>query len=235
MYLDEEFAAKKMDLSRAKQQKNLKSTRRSIKSLEEHEIEARQWKTKHDAAWNTKEQKELLVKISKLLTKAGWNKIPASMLKRELELVVPAFWKEYKNHIGQSRLTKTMLAKPATSNDTWRTNLGLFLALIVRISEGKADNTVSTQRRAAQLISKKATKCDLLSEFVKADKSEWLALSAEDEEDELDKMRSIMTSNGIDISSHKRWEMKKVETKEVKIDFNLTHAHTDMDNDDDAI
>ena len=96
-------------------------------------------------------------------------------------------------------------------------------------------NTVSTQRRAAQLISKKATKCDLLSEFVKADKSEWLALSAEDEEDELDKMRSIMTSNGIGISSHKRWEMKKVETNEVTIGFSLTHAHTDMDNDNDAI
>jgi len=70
---------------------------------------------------------------------------------------------------------------------------------------------------------------------VKADKSEWLALSAEDEEDELDKMRSIMTSNGVDISSHKRWEMKKVETKEVKIDFILTGAHTDMDNDNNAI
>mmetsp|Transcript_32404 Transcript_32404/g.78434 ORF Transcript_32404/g.78434 Transcript_32404/m.78434 type:complete len:101 (-) Transcript_32404:708-1010(-) len=68
-----------------------------------------------------------------------------------------------------------MLAKPATSNDTWRTNLGSFLARIVKISEGKAENTVSTQRRAAQLISEKATKCDLLSEFVKADKSEWLA------------------------------------------------------------
>ena len=87
---------------------------------------------------------------------------------------------------------------------------------------------------AAQSISEKATKCDLLSEFVKADKSEWLALSVEDEEDELDKMRSIMTSNGIDISSHKRWEMKKVETKEVKIDFILTNAHTD-DNDNDAM
>ena len=157
------------------------------------------------------------------------------MLKTELELIVPAFWKKYKNHIGQLNLTKAKLVKPATSNDTWRTNLGLFLALIVKISEGKAENTVSTQRRAAQLISEKATKCDLLSEFVKADKSEWLALSAEDEEDELDKMRSIMTSNGIGISSHKRWEMKKVETNEVTIEFSLTHAHTDMDNDNDAI
>ena len=70
---------------------------------------------------------------------------------------------------------------------------------------------------------------------MKADKSEWLALSAEDKEDELDKMRSIMTSNGIDVSSNKRWEMKRGETKEVKIEFSLTHAQTDMDNDNDAI
>ena len=58
----------------------------------------------------------------------------------------------------------------------------------------------------------KAVKCDLLYEFVKAVKSEWLDLFAEEEEDELEKIRSIVTSNGIDISRHKVWEMKKVET-----------------------
>ena len=91
-----------------------------------------------------------------VVMKAGWTKIHASMLKTELELIVPAFWKEYKNRIGWLKLTKVMLAKPVTSNDTWRTNLGLFLVLIIKISEGRAENTVRTQRCVAQLISEKA-------------------------------------------------------------------------------
>mmetsp|Transcript_32396 Transcript_32396/g.78413 ORF Transcript_32396/g.78413 Transcript_32396/m.78413 type:complete len:101 (-) Transcript_32396:707-1009(-) len=68
-----------------------------------------------------------------------------------------------------------MVSFDALKTEGQARSLGSFLARIVKISEGKAENTVSTQRRAAQLISEKATKCDLLSEFVKADKSEWLA------------------------------------------------------------
>ena len=152
--------------------------------------------------------------------------MPANMLQSELKLIIPAFWKEYKKHI--TNFTKSNLMRNATAGDTWKTNLGLFLNTVVDISDGKAKNTISTQRRAKQL--EKSKKCDLLSEFVKADRSEWLAITEEGQEDELDKVRSIFMSNGTEISSHKRWVMNNAETAEVKISFELTRAITESEN-----
>ncbi len=47
--LDEEFTEKKMDHALSRQQKNLKSDRRTIMMLDEHRDQAKIWKTKHDA------------------------------------------------------------------------------------------------------------------------------------------------------------------------------------------
>ena len=191
-------------------------------SLEEHRDEAKSWQMRHDAAWNTREQQESLVKISKLLTKAAWGKIPAAMLEDEIKAVLPAFWKSYKKTIKQ--FTKSHLTRPAKDGDTWKNHLGKFLLLVVAISDGKAKNVISSKRRAKQPEAAKATKCDLLSEFVLADKSEWLATLAEDEEEKLASMGSLISSVGSETSSQKRWQAKTVDISEVKIDFRITRA-----------
>ena len=73
-----------------------------------------------------------------------------------------------------------------------------------------------------KLEGEKATKCDLLAKFVKAEKSEWLMMAEEGAEDKLAKMRAVMESNGSEISGHKRWQMPNANTTEVKIGFKLT-------------
>ena len=59
--------------------------------MEEHMIQAKQWKTNHDLAWNTREEQALLEKISKLLVKETWKKMPAAMLEDKIKRVVPVF------------------------------------------------------------------------------------------------------------------------------------------------
>ena len=81
------------------------------------------------------------------------------------------------------------------------------------------------------MLKKDAKKCNLLVEFVKADESEWMAIFEEGKEDELDKARSIFESYGAEISSLKRWEVKRKEMAAVVIDFHLTRAHNN-DGDD---
>ena len=88
------------------------------------------------------------------------------------------------------------------NGDTHKTNLGMFLGLVSSISDARAKNSISTERRAKEL--EKATKCDLLDEFIKADRSDWLAYLEEGKEDELDKVRNLFESNGSKISSHKK-------------------------------
>jgi len=217
-FANEEFTNKEMELNRSKQQKNLKSSRRNIKTLDQHRAEAKTWHTKHDLTWNTREEQELLAQVSRLLTKEPWRKMPAAVLEREVKAILPAFWAKYKKSVR--KFTKTNLLKASKSTDTWETNLGKFLSTVTAISDGKAANTISTKRRAKEL--KNATKGELLVEFVKADRSEWLATLEEGKEDELDKVRNLFESNGAKISSHKRWEMNKAETKEVRISFRLT-------------
>ena len=68
-------------------------------------------------------------------------------------------------------------------------------------------------------------------EFIKADKSEWMAIFEEGKEDELDKVRSIFESNGAEISPLKRWEVKRKDMAAVVVNFNLTRAHN-VDGDD---
>ena len=95
---------------------------------------------------------------------------------------------------------------------------------------------ISSNRRAKQLEREKATKCDLLAEFIKADESEWLAMSEEGEEDKLAKIRSLIESYGSEISSHKRWQMPMANTTELKISFKLTRMRrADGDDDDELI
>ena len=50
-------------------------------------------------------------------------------------------------------------------------------------------------------------------------------------QDELDRMRAIMASNGTEISSHKRWKVKELETEEMKISFRLTRPMRDAEDD----
>ena len=152
------------------------------------------------------------------------------MLEREVRNVLPAFWKTYKTTIPNNKFTKSRLLRPAKESDTWQTNLGNFLPLVSQISDGKAANTISTKRRAKEL-EKDANKCDLLVEFIKADESEWMAIFEEGKEDELDKVRSIFESNGAEISSLKRWEVKRKAMAAVVVSFNLTRAHNN-DGDD---
>ena len=91
-------------------------------------------------------------------------------------------------------LTKSHLVRPARDGDTWQNHLGTFLLLVVAISDGKAKNIISNKRRAKQLERAKATKCDLLSEFVLAGKSQWLAALAEGEEEKCEKICTIISS-----------------------------------------
>ena len=46
--------------------------------------------------WNAREQRAKLIKVSKLLTKAAWGRIPATMIKQEVKAVLLDFWKTYK-------------------------------------------------------------------------------------------------------------------------------------------
>ena len=212
-----------MEHALAIQQKNLKSDRRKIMSLDEHRAQSNTWQTKHDAGWSTKEQKELQAKASKFLTKETWKKIPAPMLENELQHVLPAFWRHCKKSITKtSKFSKKRLLKKATNDDTWKTNLGTFLSLVENISDRKVPNTISTKVRAKALETQKAIKCELLTEFIKPSESQWLAGAELDAEDKLEEMRSIMTSNGTEISSLKRWQLKRAEMDEVKISFRLT-------------
>ena len=111
-------------------------------SFDEHEQQAKGWQTRHDAAWNTREQQETLVNISKLLTKGAWGRILAAMLEDEVKAVLPAFWKKYKKTI--TNFTKSHLTRPAKDGDTWHNHLGKFLLLVVAISDGK-EKTSSAQ------------------------------------------------------------------------------------------
>ncbi len=129
-------------------------------TLEEHREQAKLWQTRHNAAWNTREQQETLINISKLLTKGAWSRIPAAMLEDEVKDVLPAFWKTYKRTING--FTKIHLVRMAKDGNTWKNHLGKFLLLVVANSDGKAQNVISTKRRAKQLKTAKATKCDLL-------------------------------------------------------------------------
>ena len=163
--------------------------------------------------------------------KEPWRKMPVAFLERKVKAVVPAFWAKYRRSI--SKFTKSNLLKASKDTDTWQTNLGKFLSLVLSISDGKAKNTISTKRRAKQL--EKATKCDLLAEFIKADQSEWLENLEEGKEDELDKVRNLFESNGSEISSHKRRKMKDPKTRELKISFQLTRPIIDSEASDEEI
>ena len=114
--------------------------------------------------------------------------------------------------------------RTAKDGNTWQNHLGTFLLLAVAISDGKAKNIISNKRRAKQLERAKATKCDLLSEFVLAGKSQWLATLAEGEEEKRDKMRALISSAGDKICNQKQWQVKTVNASEVKIHFRLTRV-----------
>ena len=83
-----------------------------------------------------------MIKISKLLTKGAWGKIPAAMLEDKVKASLPAFWEKYKKTI--TNFTKSHLTRPAKHTDTWHNHLGKFLLLVVAISDGK-EKTSSAQ------------------------------------------------------------------------------------------
>ena len=114
--------------------------------------------------------------------------------------------------------------RAAKDGDKWKDHLGTFLRLVVDISDGKSKNIISTKCRAKELERAKATKCDLLSEFVLADQSQWLAALAEGEEEKREKMRAIISSAGDQICNQKQWQGKTIDAAEVKIDFQLTRV-----------
>ena len=217
---DKEYTRKRMDFLAEKQKKNLSNERRTNMTLEEHRQQAKSWQTRHDAAWNTREQVEKLVRISKLLTKGAWSRIPAAMLEDEVRDVLPAFWRTYKK--TTKRFTKSHLVRAAKEGDTWKDHLGTFLQLVVNISDGKSKTIISTKRRAKELKRAKATKCNLLLEFVLADQSQWLAALVKGEEEKREKMRAIILSSGDQICNQKQWQGKTIDAAEVKIDFQLT-------------
>ena len=147
------------------------------------------------------------------------------MLEDEVKDVLPAFWKTYKKEVKKNkRFTKSHLVRAAKEGDTWKDHLGTFLQLVIDISDGKSKNIISNKRRAKELEKANATKCDLLSEFVLADQSQWLATLAEGEEEERDKMRNIISSAGDQICNQKQWQGKTIDAPEVKIDFQLTRV-----------
>ena len=192
---------------------------------------AKQWTTLHDANWQTREQKETLVKISQFLTKETWKRMPAPVIERELKAGVPCFWRHFRKNFK----SKSALLKAAKPSDTYKTNFGLFLKLVDKIGDKKAENIISTKARAKVLNSPNVTRCDLLAEFIKADQSEWLANAEEEEEDAIEKVRSVIASNGAEISNHKRWQAQGGEIIQQTIDFHLTcayHSDDEVDNDD---
>ena len=114
--------------------------------------------------------------------------------------------------------------RAAKDGDTWKDHLGTFLRLVVDISDGKSKNIISTKRRAKELKRAKATKCDLLSEFVLANQLQWLAVLAKGEEEKREKMRTIISSAGDQICNQKQWQGKTIDAAEEKTDFQLTRV-----------
>ena len=69
-----------------------------------------------------------------------------------------------------------------------------------------------------------------LAAFISLQRCPATVHDAANAEDELDRMRAIMASIRTEISSHKRWKVKKLDTEEAKISFCLTRPMRDAKN-----
>ena len=128
--------------------------------------QAAKLQTANDLAWQSKDSLDHAKRMETVLTKQYWKAVPANIFQEELRNVFPHF---YNSAIGQ--MTKSFLMRSKTGTCTAKNNLGLFITLVKNIADGKTKNTLSSRTRVQQLKRAKATKLDLMSEFVKIEES----------------------------------------------------------------
>ena len=106
---------------------------------------------------------------------------------------------------------KTMMTKTSIlsfKDRTYKTSLVLFFKLVIQISKGKEDNTLSAPDRLAELTAAKVTGDDLVREFIKVDNSPEMA----ERETEIKhaSMKGVIASTGTKISDHERWKRESL-------------------------
>ena len=96
----------------------------------------------------------------------------------------------------------------------------MFLELIKKIAIKEEKDVINTARRAKAL--EKVSEYEYLTVFVKFEQSQKLAEQDDLEESEMDKMRSIIASNGSNISNPKRWEQSRISLDHVEVLYQST-------------
>ena len=91
----------------------------------------------------------------------------------DIERVFPVFWKLHRAELARTkkRQTKGAMLKPTGDH---KTSLSNFCQLVIAISKGKKENTLSTPTRMGELEHASITKDLILMEFVKFEDFETL-------------------------------------------------------------
>lgn len=217
--MEKKHADKVEDHNQSKRLKRLRSGKFKEKSLDEHKEAAKQLVTEHDKNWATMDEREDMEKIKTLLTKSFWrDNVAACDIMDEVKRVFPHYWQFYKK---SPKKGKNHLLQPGTKTDNHKTNLGKYFELVRKISQKKEKDIISSKRRAKAL--KDASEYEYLTEFVKFSASQKLAEQEDSAESEMDKMRSLIESNGSKISNQKRWKQPSTHIAEVEVLFQSTY------------
>ena len=201
------LTAEKVEIANKQSRENRKKW--GVPALDDYLVRATARISTRDADWNSRDETAASKKLTCILTKTFWNKLKMAKLHDEIERVCPCFWALLQNEMsGLSNKEKQKLMRKGSilnsKEGTHRTSLVLFFKLVIQISTGKEENTLSTPDRLAELTAANVTGEALVREFVKADNSQEMA----ERETEVKhvSMKGVIASTGTEISGHDRWK-----------------------------
>merc|ERR1711862_690442 len=120
----------------------------------------------------------------------------------------------------------------SSKDGTHKTSLVQFFKLVIQISEGKKENTLSAPDRLTELIAAKVTGEALVREFIKADNSQ--EMTERETEVKHVAMKGVIASTGTEISDHQRWKRESLNIERRTTKYVAPRTYDEDDDFDDA-
>ena len=227
--------AEKIKLADKQSKENQKKW--GIPLLDDYLARARKRITTRDAEWNNRDETAATAKLTTILTKSFWNKLKMDKFHDEIERVCPCFWALLENEMTDlpDKEKKKLMRKSSilsSKDGTYKTSLVQFFKLVIQISEGKKENTLSEPARLTELTAAKVTGEALVREFIKADNSQEMA----ERETEVKHvaMKGVIASTGTEISSHQRWKRESLNIERRTTKYKAPRTDDEDEDFDDA-
>ena len=147
----------------------------------------------------------------------------------DIERVFPVFWKLHREELVRTkkRQTKGAMLKPTGDHNT---SLSDFCQLVIAISKGKKENTLSTPTRKRELERAGITEDLILMEFVKFEDSETLKAENQSESEKYTAVKSIIEANGNEVGS----QFKALAPISFQI-RTISYSHPSVNSDDEEL